>query len=93
MARTICRDGGSYSLCFDADDGCWYELFLKTRAWENEPSASHYPPSIYLEGANGGQIVRSLIWSEAKEFIGSLSYEGERFAELRQVIETEGAAG
>ncbi len=20
----ICRDGGSYSLCFDADDGRWY---------------------------------------------------------------------
>jgi hypothetical protein len=24
----ICRDGGSYSLCFDSDDGRWYELFL-----------------------------------------------------------------
>ncbi|MFL6676753.1 MAG: hypothetical protein ACJ8IK_00325 [Burkholderiaceae bacterium] len=86
----ICRDGGSYSLCFDADDGRWYELFVKTRAFETAPSTSHHPPAIYLEGANGGEVVRHLSWSEAREFIAPLSYEGDRFAELRQVIETAG---
>lgn len=87
----ICRDGGSYSLCFDSDDGRWYELFLKTRAFEGG-TPTHHPPVIYLEGVNGGQLVTSLTWHEARQFVAPLRYEGERFVELLQIIETEGAS-
>jgi hypothetical protein len=85
----ICRDGGSYSLCFDSDDGRWYELFLKTRAFE-QFGPSHEPPVIYLGSADDGHAVQALTWQEAKAFIAPLSFEGARFAELRRVVDTEG---
>ena len=87
----ICRDGGSYSLCFDSNDGRWYELFLKTRAFEGA-GPSHDAPVIYLGSANDGRVVRSLTWQEAKSFVAPLSFDGPRFQELRLVIETEGGA-
>ena len=87
----ICRDGGSYSLCFDSDDGHWYELFLKTRAFEGA-GPSHEPPVICRDGANDGHAVQSLSWQEAKAFVAPMSFEGNRFEELRRVIDTEGGA-
>lgn len=87
----ICRDGGSYSLCFDSDDGHWYELFLKIRAFEGA-GPSHEPPVIYRGSANDGHAVQSLSWHEAKAFVAPMSFEGNRFDELRRVIDTEGGA-
>lgn len=85
----ICRDGGSYSLCFDSDDGRWYEFFLKTRAFE-QSGPSHEPPVIYLGSVNEGHAVQSMNWQEAKAFVAPLSFEGARFAEIRRIIETKG---
>lgn len=85
----ICRDGGSYSLCFDSSDGRWYELFLKTRAFE-ATGASHDAPLLYLGSVNDGLLVKALSWQEALSLIAPLSFEGNRFQELRRVIETEG---
>lgn len=87
----ICRDGGSYSLCFDADDGRWYELFLQVQ-FQPGGRSTHQPPVIYLEGVNGGQAVRTLTWLEAKQFISPLRYDSARFTELVKVIATEGVA-
>lgn len=87
----ICRDGGSYSLCFDADDGHWYELFLQVELHQGGPS-TYQPPVIYLEGVNGGQVVGTLTWLEAKQFVASLSFDDPRFTELLKVIITEGKA-
>ena len=81
----ICRDGGSYSLCFDADDGRWYELFLQVRFGEcGVPT--------YLEGVNGGQEVQSLSWAEAGKFTAGMQYDNPRFTELLAVIASEGNA-
>jgi hypothetical protein len=85
----ICRDGGSYSLCFDSNDGLWYELFLKTRAFD-QTGPSHEAPVIYRGSSNDGQVVLSLTWAEAKKFVAPLSFDGSRFEELLRVIETEG---
>jgi len=87
----ICRDGGSYSLCFDADDGRWYELFLQVQLHHGGPSTYH-PPVIYLEGVNGGPVVKRLTWLEAKQFVASLSFDNPRFTELVNVITSEGNA-
>lgn len=45
----IYRDGGSYGFCFDADDGHWYEFFLKTTAFEEGRTTTHHAPEIFLE--------------------------------------------
>jgi len=87
----ICRDGGSYSLCFDSHDGHGYELFLKTRAFEGA-GPSHEPPVIYRGSVNDGDAVQSLSWQEAKAFVAPLSFEGDRFEELLRLIDTEGSA-
>lgn len=88
-AADICRDGGSYSLCFDADDGRWYDLFLQVQLTGNGLPV-HRPPVIYLEGVSGGQAVQTLIWFEAKQFIAPLRYDSPRFTGLLKVIATEG---
>jgi hypothetical protein len=86
----IYRDGGSYGFCFDSDDGCWYEFFLKTKAFERPSSESHHPPVIYLEGCNSGKVVQSLSWQEARSFVAPLKYNNARFAELVEIVMNEG---
>jgi hypothetical protein len=81
----VCRDGGSYSLCFDADDGRWYELFLRVQLHRSRRS-THHPPVIYLEGVDGGKVVQVLTWVEARQFVASLNYDSPRFIELLKVI-------
>lgn len=90
-AVDICRDGGSYSVCFDSDDGHWYELFLKTRAFTGS-GPTHEPPVIYRGSANDHKALRALSWQEAKAFVASMSFEGNRFEELRRIIDAEGGA-
>ncbi len=87
----ICRDGGSYSLCFDSDDGRWYEFFLKTRAFA-QSGPSHESPVIYLGSVNDGLAVQSLTWQEAKAFTAPLSFDNARFEELRRIVDSEGGA-
>jgi hypothetical protein len=86
----VYRDGGSYGFCFDSDDGRWYEFFLKTKAFEQPSSESHYPPVIYLEGCNSGQVTQSLTWQEAKSVVAPLRYDNARFAELVEIVMNEG---
>lgn len=88
----ICRDGGSYSLCFDAEDGHWYEFFLKTRAFDEDRSRTHHPPVIYLDGYNDGVEVARLTWEDAKSFVAPLRYESRRFSELVHIVMNEGRA-
>ncbi|MEY4563927.1 MAG: hypothetical protein RLZZ618_3204 [Pseudomonadota bacterium] len=88
----ICRDGGSYSLCFDSDDGRWYEFFLKTRAFDPVAIASHEPPAVYCKGSDDGQLVRNLSWVEGMAFVAQLSFDNERFRELVEILVTEGRA-
>jgi hypothetical protein len=85
----IYRDGGSYGVCFDSDDGHWYELFLRTRAFEGA-AETHYAPVVYFEGCNSGVVVEQLTWSEAKEFVASLNYSSSRFSEFVKIISNEG---
>jgi hypothetical protein len=87
----ICRDGGSYSLCFNADEGRWYELLLQVQFHLDRPP-THRPPVIYLEGVNVGKAVRTLTWHEAKQFISTLRHDSARFTELVSIIAAEGAA-
>jgi len=88
----ICRDGGSYYFCFESDDGHWYELFLRTRAFEPNATASHDPPAIYLESSNDGQLIRNLSWTEGKAFVAEFTYDSKRFQELLAIVANEGMA-
>lgn len=86
----IFRDGGSYGLGFEADDGNPYEFFLKTTAFSTERETTHESPVIYWEDCNSGRVVQSLSWKEAKEFVAALHYGGQRFDELVEVVMSEG---
>ena len=86
----IYRDGGSYGFCFDSDDGHWYEFFLQTSAFSEQPATTHLPPVIFFEGCNSGQVVQSFSWSEAQDFIAILNYENVRFKELRDIVANHG---
>jgi hypothetical protein len=89
----IYRDGGSYGFCFDADDGRWYEFFLRTAAFTEEETCSHFAPELYLEGCNSGCAVHTFSWTEAKEFVANLSYPNNRFDELVEIVVQEGKMG
>ena len=86
----ILRDGGSYALGFEADDGNQYELFLMTTAFSTERHTTHEVPVIYWQDCNSGRIVQSLSWKEAQEFIAPLRYSGRRFGELVKIIASGG---
>jgi hypothetical protein len=89
----IYRDGGSYGFCFDADDGRWYEFFLKTAAFSEMRNWSHFAPALYLEGCNSGCVVQTFSWGEAKKFVANLSYPHRRFDELIKIVVQEGKIG
>ena len=83
----ICRDGGSYSLCFDSHDAGWFELFIKVVSDNNELDKFYENPRLYKGGVNSGTLVKELSWKEAKEMIKPLSYKGVRFTELKTLVE------
>ena len=84
----ICRDGGSYSLSFQADDGEWYELFVQVKGIE---SNLYFEPKLYKGGVNGGLEVEVFSWSSAKNFLRGVSYSGQRYQELLQLVSNNGA--
>lgn len=84
------RDGGSYGVHFEADDGHWYEFFLQTTALSNEKSTTHLAPVLYQENRNSGLVVQTFTWAEAKEFTARLRYTNERLSKLLKIVETEG---
>jgi hypothetical protein len=75
----------------DADDGRWYELFLRVQFHQSRRPTYH-PPVTYLEGVNGGNAVKALTGLEAKQFVAFLSCDSPRFVALSQVIAAEGDA-
>jgi len=86
----VFRDGGSYGLGFEAQDGQRYELFIQTTAFSAAQDTTHRAPVIYWEDCNSGRIFQSLSWKEAKEFIEPLRYSDPRFDELVEIIANEG---
>ena len=87
----IYREGGSLGLSFIADDNEEYELFLKNRLFEVSPETNFYPPVIYLERSNNGDIIKKLTWEQAKEFIAPLEYNlNNQFEDLVNIINNDG---
>jgi hypothetical protein len=86
----IFRDGGSYGFGFEAADGRRYEFFLQTTAFSAERTTTHQAPVIYREDRNSGDIVQSLSWEEAKEFVAPLRYSDRRFDDLVKIVANEG---
>ena len=73
-----------------------YQLFIKSRAFEEFPDTKYQSPVIYLGDCNSNKIVKSLDWQQAKEFIAPLkcsnSLSNQHFEHLLEVIENEGIA-
>jgi len=87
----IYRDGGSFGMTFEADDGGRYELFLQTLAFENRQALeSHHPPVIYRGSVNDRDVVRRLDWEEAKAFVAPLQFDERCFDELVAIIARAG---
>jgi hypothetical protein len=96
----IYRDGGSYGFCFDADDGQWYEFFVRRRMRLIQPPdpfaaptinrEGYEAPVIYRQGVNSHQVESRLSWAEGKEFIAPLSYDNDRFRELVSIVKSDG---
>lgn len=84
----VYRDGGSYGFCFHSDDGNWYEFFTKRDL--NRTSGNDYlTPIIFLESCNDNNVVATLNWSEAQEFVKGLEYN-ERMRELITIVFNNG---
>lgn len=83
----ICRDGGSYSLSFRADDGDWYEFFMQVKGVE---STEYYAPKLYKRGVNGGDLVKGYSWKSASQFLSKLECQEERFPGLVKLVEAGG---
>jgi hypothetical protein len=81
----ICRDGGSYSLCFDSDDGQWYEFFLRISLADG----SYDSPAIYRGSADDGHVVDRMSWVDADAFLRCLRYDGSRFQEIVDLVARE----
>lgn len=86
----IYRDGGSYGMVFEANDGQVYELFLETLAFEPGSLESHRAPVLYLGGCNSGNIVVRMSWEEAEAFVAPLRFDDERFQELIAIVMRHG---
>ena len=83
----VCRDGGSYSLAFEAGDGQWYEFFVKVKGIE---SNEYFLPQLFRNGANDGEVVKTYSWLDAKRFLSSVHDDGPRFQELVQLVSNGG---
>jgi hypothetical protein len=49
-----------------------YQLFVKSRAFEESPDTRYKSPVIYLGDCNSNNIVKRLNWQQAQEFIAPL---------------------
>lgn len=83
----VCRDGGSYSLSFEASDGNWYEFFVLVKGIESQ---KYFEPRLYRGGVNGGVEVKQYTLESANTFLTTLSYESSRFKELVQLVGKNG---
>ena len=83
----ICRDGGSYSLSFKANDGEWYEFFIQVKGLE---STEYHEPKLYRRGVNDGDVVEEYTWQTAARFLSDIKCQEERFQEIIQLV---GAGG
>lgn len=86
----IYRDGGSYGMSFEADDGQVYEFFLETQAFEPGAVESHRTPVLYLGDCNSGNIVVRMSWEEAEAFVAPLRFDDDRFRELVAIVMRHG---
>ncbi len=85
----ICRDGGSYSLCFYSDDNEWYEFFIPIK-WEGDATVGYNTPILYFNSVNQHRVLRDFTWDEAARFLKPLSYDNQRFNELVEVVRLRG---
>jgi len=83
----VCRDGGSYSLSFRAEDGEWYEFFVQVKSID---STDYYEPKLYKNGVNGGVVVEEYTWQSASQFLLGINCEEERFSEIVQLVGADG---
>lgn len=83
----VCRDGGSYSLSFEANDGEWCEFFVEVKGME---SNQYFEPKLYKGGVNEGLEIEAYSWVSAKTFLSEITYSGERFHELVQLVKNNG---
>jgi hypothetical protein len=85
----ICRDGGSYSLCFYSTDGEWYEFFVPIK-WDGDVAVAYETPRLYFRSVNDGNLVRTFAWEEAQQFVAPLQFDNSRFRELVDVLQNRG---
>jgi hypothetical protein len=83
----VCRDGGSYSLSFESNDGEWYELFIQVKGIE---SNEYFEPAIYRKGFDNGELIQKLTWASANKFLAPLKYKNARFNELVALVANNG---
>ena len=71
-----------------------YQLFIKTRAFEESPDTRYKSPVIYLGDCNSNIVVKRLDWQQAKEFIAPFKSSDllstHHFKRLLEIIEGEG---
>jgi hypothetical protein len=81
----ICRDGGSYSLCFYSSDNEWYEFFVPIK-WDGDRTIGYDLPRIYRRSVNDGYCIRCFTWGEAEQFVLPLRFDSPRFDQLVAII-------
>lgn len=86
----IYRDGGSYGMGFEGEDGQDYELHLQSNRLRGK--SQYETPVIYLGRRNQRQVVQELSWEEARQFLQGLSFDSPRFAELKKLLKNKGKA-
>lgn len=71
-----------------------YQLFIKSRAFDESPDTRYKSPVIYLGDCNSNNVVKRLDWQQAKEFVALLKCSDpssiEYFERLLEIIENEG---
>jgi hypothetical protein len=71
-----------------------YQLFIKTRVFEESPDTEYESPVIYLGDCNSNIVVKRLDWQEAKEFIAPFKSSDilsiQHFKRLLEIIENDG---
>jgi hypothetical protein len=71
-----------------------YQLFIKTRAFEEAPDTRYISPVIYLGDCNSNIVVKRLDWQQAQEFIAPFKSSDllsiQHFEHLLEIIHNEG---
>lgn len=83
----VCRDGGSYSLAFEAGNGQWYEFFVRVKGIE---SKEYFPPQLFKGGVNSGEAVKTYSWRSAEKFLACVHDDDPRFQELVELVSSGG---